>query len=434
MKDIVKEIPNKIDYEKYVLSNGLTVVLVPDKKLLTVLVDMFVKVGSQYEPDNIAGISHFLEHMSFKGTTTHPTNLELIMPLDSVGSSYNAGTGFDMTDYYVMCGHQFIDRAVNFISDIFQNSIFPEVEFEREKGVVLEEIRMYEDMPQSKVEELFFELMYGKQGAGRSIAGSEKTVKGTTRKNMLDYYHKYYGTKNAYLFIGGNFDKKEAKKLISKYFKKAKPGKSFSYPKTRINQKSPRILMFKKDTKETHFILGFHGFPLFNEKNYTLNIIDELLSGGFASRLWQLVREKLGGAYYINSSIESFLDRGIFIVRGGIYSSRAEIILSEIVKEVKSLKEKLISKEELEKVKNYIIGKLFMKMDQPYNLKDYLILPTLYNKPVKTPKQELEKILKITPEDVRKMACKIFTKKNINLAMVTSLEGKEKFLNILNKI
>jgi predicted Zn-dependent peptidase len=285
MKDIIKEIPNKIEYEKYVLNNGLTVVLVPDKKLLTVLVDLYVKVGSQYEPDNIAGISHFLEHMSFKGTTNHPTNLDLILPLDSVGSSYNAGTGFDMTDYYVKCGHQFIERAVNFISDIFQNSIFPKVEFEREKGVVIEEIRMYEDMPQYKVEDVFFKLMYGKQGAGRSIAGDEKTVKHTTRKDMLNYYHKYYGAKNAYLFIGGNFDKKEAKKLINKYFKSTKTSKKFLYPKTEINQKSPRISLFKKDTKETHFILGFHSFPLFDDKNYTLNIIDEVLSGGFASRL-----------------------------------------------------------------------------------------------------------------------------------------------------
>lgn len=293
---------------------------------------------------------------------------------------------------------------------------------------------MYEDMPQSKVEELFFELMYGKQGAGRSIAGSEETVKKTTRKDMLDYYHKYYGAKNAYLFIGGNFDKKEVKKLISKYFNSAKSAKSFAYPKTKISQTEPKVSMFKKDTKETHFILGFHGFPLFDENNYTLNIIDELLSGGFASRLWQLVREKLGGAYYINSSIESFLDRGIFLVRGGIDSSRAEIILSEIIKEIRSLKENLVSKEELEKVKNYIIGKLFMKMDHPYNLKDYLVLPTLYNKKVRTPKEELEKILKITPKDIQKMACKIFTKKNINLAMVTSIEGNNKFKEIINKI
>jgi predicted Zn-dependent peptidase len=147
-----------------------------------------------------------------------------------------------------------------------------------------------------------------------------------------------------------------------------------------------------------------------------------------------LVREKLGGAYYINSSIESFFDRGIFVIKGGIDSSRAELILTEIVKEIKSLKEKLIAKEELEKVKNYIVGKLFMQMDQPYALKNYLTLPTLYNKKVRTPKEELEKILKISVADVQQMANKIFTKENINLAMVTSLEKEKEFKNIINQI
>jgi len=301
MHNIIKQIPNKIEYTKYKLSNGLTVVLVPDKKLLSVLVNLFVKVGSQYEPANISGISHLLEHMSFKGTKTHPTNLELITPLDNIGSSYNAGTGYELTHYFVRCGFQHIDTALNFIGDIFQNSIFPELEFYKEKGVVLEEIHMYEDESQSKVEEVLLNLMYGQQSAGRSIAGSEQTVKSITHQNLLNYYHKYYNAKNAYLFIAGNFERKEVQKLIAKYFNTVKSTHSFVYPKTKILQKHPKLSLFYKDNKETHFILGFHGYPLFNENQYTLILLEKILSGGFTSRLFQLVREKLGGAYYIYS-------------------------------------------------------------------------------------------------------------------------------------
>jgi len=434
MKDTLSCIPNKIEYEKYKLSNGLTVVLVPDKKLTTVMVDMYVKVGSQYESDDIAGISHFLEHMGFKGTTTHPNNMELIMPLDSIGSSYNAGTGHEVTDYYVKCGFQYVETAINFISDIYQNSVFPEAEFEKEKGVILEEIRMYEDLPQYKVEDVYFKALYGEQSAGRSIAGDEKTVKNMTRKDLVKYYQKHYNPKNSFLFIAGNYDKKEVKKLISKYFKGVKKLKESAYPKTKVSQKEARVSIFKKDTAETHFILGFNSFPEFDEKNYTLDLLDTVLSGGFTSRLWQLVREKLGGAYYINSETMTFFDRGSFCIRGGIDSSRAELILTEIVKELRSFKEKLVPAEELEKAKKYLIGKMFMRMDQPYSLRPYLISPTIYGKPVTMPRERLEKKIKVTSLDLQKMAKKIFTKENINLAMVTSLKNEKKFKDIINKI
>ncbi len=434
MDKIIKQIPNKIEYTKYKLLNGLTIVLVPDTKLLSVLVNLYIKVGSQYEPAHISGISHLLEHMSFKGTKNHPTNLELVTPLDNIGSSYNAGTGYELTQYFVRCGFQYIDTALNFISDIFQNSIFPEPEFHKEKGVVLEEIHMYEDESRTKVEDDFLKLIYGNQGAGRSIAGSEQTVKNITHKELLNYYRKYYNAKNAYLFIAGNFDPIQTRKLIAKYFNTAKSTHSFPYPKTKILQKRPKLSLTYKDNKETHFILGFHGYPFFDETNYALHVLETILSGGFTSRLFQLVREKLGGAYYIYSDNWLFFDRGIFIIRGGIDSQRAELIFSEIIKEIKTLKDKPLTNQELQKAKNYIIGKLFIKMDQPYYLYHYLTHPILYNHPIITPRQTIEKITKITPKDIQLLAQKIFRKNNANLAIVSSIKNKSPFNKVLNSL
>jgi len=166
MAEFLKQIPNKIKYEKYTLSNGLPVILIPEKDLLSCHCNLYVRTGTQYETKENNGISHFLEHLLFKGTKQKPTNFDLTKPLDEIGANYNAMTGYEFTSFYVNAGYQFIETAINFLSDVYQNSIFPEAEFQKEKGVILEEIKMYQDNPMTDIEDIFNRVVYGDQPAG----------------------------------------------------------------------------------------------------------------------------------------------------------------------------------------------------------------------------------------------------------------------------
>jgi len=234
LTNYLKQIPDKIEYEQYNLDNGLTVVLAPIKNIFTVNAELFVKVGAQYESKNLNGISHFLEHMSFKGTKNKPNHSLLVKDIDDNGGRQNAGTGHENTSYYAHIGFEYLNYVLEFLSDIFTNCIFPEQEFQKEKGVVIEEIRMYDDQPQSKAGSLMIEALYGDQPAGWNIAGTEENIKKITRNQLINYYHKYYHPKNAVLFVVGNFDKTSTKKLIKKYFSINIKTQKIKFPKVKL--------------------------------------------------------------------------------------------------------------------------------------------------------------------------------------------------------
>ncbi len=434
MAEFLKQIPNKIKYEKYTLSNGLPVILIPEKDLLSCHCNLYVRTGTQYETKENNGISHFLEHLLFKGTKQKPTNFDLTKPLDEIGANYNAMTGYEFTSFYVNAGYQFIETAINFLSDVYQNSIFPEAEFQKEKGVILEEIKMYQDNPMTDIEDIFNRVVYGDQPAGWNIAGTEKNIQHLKREDIIKYYKTYYCARNSFLVISGNFEKKKTKQLVDKYFSNANSGQLYPYPKTKIVRGKPKFIYQQRKTQETHFILGFQTFPYGNRHLYTIDTIDSILSGGFTSRLFQLVREKLGGAYYIHSASYSCFDRGLFIVKGGIKQDQSTLIIKEILREIKSLKQNKVSKEELQKAKNYLLGFQTRNLDQPYSLVHYVIESAMYQKPIETPYQKMKAIFQTTPQDILKIANKIFTKDNINLAIISNLKNKNAFAKLVKNI
>jgi len=280
-------------YIKKVLKNGLRVVIVPMKDNPTVTVLVLVEAGSKYETKEVNGISHFLEHMYFKGTVKRPKAIDISKELDSIGSQYNAFTGQEYTGYYAKSGERHFKTIFDVVSDIYLNSTFPEAEMQKEKGVIIEEINMYEDLPNRHVQDLMMELLYGDQPAGWNIAGSKKNILKMKRDDFVKYKKEHYLPKSTVVIVSGNVTEKTVMGEVEKVFGKIPSGKK--YPKIKVSeiQTKPKALVSFKATDQTHFVLGMRTYDLFSKKNTILSVLAGVLGGGMSSRLFQKLREEM---------------------------------------------------------------------------------------------------------------------------------------------
>lgn len=255
-----------------------------------------------------------------------------------------------------------------------------------------------------------------------------------TRNQMISYYHKYYHPKNAVLFVIGNFDKASTKRLIKKYFSTNIKTQKIKFPKVKMLLDGPRVNIFNKDIKESHFVLGFNAFKEFDKNKPTISIISSLLSSGFNSRLFLNIREKLGGTYYIHSGLYAMYDRGIFELSAGVNNERTEEILSAVIAEIRKLKTEPVSSVELNKVKNRLLSSTLMNFDSPYFASTPIYDAVLYNHKVVSHRQRIDSLMKVTSRDIQKISRQIFSTKNIKLGMLTNGYKAKQFEKIIAKI
>lgn len=412
-------------------SNGLRLLMLPSKESLSFQIKVLVNTGSDFETKSINGISHFLEHMCFKGTKKRPSNLIITKELDQVGGSYNAFTSRERTGYYVIVAKDFKELAIDVVSDIFINSQFPEKEIKKEKGVILEEINMYRDLPPKLIWDLWEQLLYGNQPAGWSILGPEKNIKRFKRKDFLGYFKRQYKSYSTVIATSGNFSQKEIVQLIQKYFKDIRKGKGRKKILTKQKQNKPNVLLQYRKTDQTHLILGVRSYNLFNKKIYPLIVLDAILDGGMSGYLWQLIRENLGAAYYAFSDVEHYTDRGYWAIASGIDNERLEIVLKEILKEWAKLKKEYLTKENLKKAKDFIKGKIALQIENVHQVASMFASQLLLENRIETPQQYLEKINKVTLDDLKKVANELLKTQRLNLALIGPFKNKERLLKLL---
>jgi len=418
-------------FEKIILKNGLRIITVPMKNTETVGVLALIGVGSKYETKDINGISHFLEHMFFKGTKKYPTTLKIAERLDNIGGAYNAFTSKEFTGFWAKVGKKHFDLAIDWISDILFNSKFKEKEIKREKGVIIEEINMYLDSPMSYIEDLWEKLLYGNQPAGWLTIGQKENILKFKRKNFLDYFNKYYLTKNIVICIAGNFDDKKVVQKVEKYFKKIKKGETQEKLETIETQKTPQVLIHYKKTDQTHLCLGAKGYDLFQSKQYAQIILSVILGGKMSSRLFTLIRERKGLCYYIRTSSDSSTDTGYLVTQAGIPHKNVEQVIKLIIREYKKLKIKKITEKELQKAKDYLKGATTLKLESSdYQASFYSFEELLTNK-ILTPEEKFAKLDKVSINDVQKIAQNIFKPEKLNLAIIGPHKNKEKFQSLL---
>ena len=430
-------------FEKTVLKNGLRIITISQKNTKAVTVLVLVGTGSKYERKEINGISHFLEHMYFKGTRKRPSTTAIAETLDKVGGIYNAFTGEEYTGYFAKVASSHFDLALDWVSDIFLNSILPEKEIEKEKGVIIEEINMIYDHPMSYVQTLWPKLLYGDQPAGWDIAGTKETVPKMTREKLIDYMKKQYVAKNTIVSVAGNFNEKLAIDKVKKYFSKIKKMKPITKPKvidasirsastlSRVRrvekQEKPEILLHFRQTDQTHLCLGTRAFNLFHPQRYALDLLTVILGGMMSSRLFIEVRAKLGIAYYINTSSEMNPDTGFLFTQAGLDNKNVEKGIFTILKEYKKISEKKVPGEELKKAKDYLKGKTTLLLESSDAQASFYATQELLEKKILTPEEIFKKIDKVTREDILKVAKEIFKPEKLNLALIGPFKDKDKF-------
>ncbi len=418
-------------FNKKVLSNGLRVITVPMKDNPTVTVLVLVEAGSKYETKKINGLSHFLEHMVFKGTAKRPKAIDISRELDSLGSQYNAFTGQEFTGYYAKSEAKHFKDILDIVSDIYLNSTFPEAEMEKEKGVIIEEINMYEDMPQRHIQDLFSALLYGDQPAGWNIAGTKDVVRGAKRKDFTDYKSNHYVASATTVVVAGHINEKEAIKEIEKKFSSISKSKKHPKIKTKEKQKKPEILVKYKKTDQTHFVLGVRTYDTYDKKNATLSVIASILAGGMSSRLFQKLREEMGVGYYVRAYNDTYTDHGFLEVSAGVDNKRIKEVIKAVLVELKKLKTELVSEHELRKIKDFIVGNLNLELESSDDIANFYGGQEILRKPILKPAEVAEKIRKVTAKDIQKISKEIFQNKKLNMALIGPFKHKAEFVKVL---
>lgn len=408
-------------FKKIRLKNGLRILFVPEKRTQTLTFLIMVKTGSKYEKKDEKGISHFLEHMCFKGTRKRRTPIEISEILDRVGGIYNASTSQELTCYWCKVKENFWNLALDWISDIFLNSTIPEEELEKEKGVILEELRMRKDHPMIFIEDLWYKLLYKDQPAGWMVIGEEKTIREMTREKILNYRNEQYRADNTILVVAGNFDEKKVKRKAEKYFKKLKAKKGRSEPEVLEEQKKPEILVEKRNVDQSHIILGFRGVNLFSRERYTQEILATILGGMMSSRLFVKIREKMGIAYYISTISEENPQTGFLATRAGLKTEKLFEGIKEILKEFKKIIKEGPDKEELKKAKENLKGKMAILLETSDAKATFYGTQEILEGEILTPKEVFKKIDSVSKNDILNYARKHFRPESLNLAVISPI-------------
>ena len=411
-------------FEQYILKNKVKVILVPQQNAHSVTVLVVFPVGSRYETAKMSGVSHYIEHLMFKGTTKRPNTLILTREIDRLGAEYNAFTAKEHTGYYIKADSKFIATSLDILSDMLFNSLFDKKEMEREKTVIVEELRMYKDNPIMNVENIFEQMMY-QAPLGRDIGGTEKTVMSFNRADVLEFKHKYYDPANTTIVVAGDISE-STKELLEKYFgaeaNKHAPFKHFQPAVFGTEAKAKRIFVEKKKTDQVQLMLGFPGFAYDAEANVILGVLNTILGGSMSSRLFIQVRERRGLAYSIHSGSENFRDTGYAYVRVGLDAKNVNKAIAVIKQEIAKIKTKGITDQELSDAKTHARGRITLSMENSSAEASWYAGQSLFLKQIETPEEKLQKIDQVTKEQIKNLAKKVFNMKKMRISIIGDLE------------
>lgn len=406
-------------FETHTLKNGLRVILAPIEGSESVTVMVMSGTGSRFETEKENGMAHFLEHMVFKGTHKRKNAKVIAEELDRVGGQFNAFTSKDHTAYYAKVDKRHFSVAFDVVSDIFLNPTFPKGEIERERGTVIEEINMYEDMPIRSVLDEFDKTIFGAATPlGRTILGPKKNISTFSRAEFVSYFNRNYVARNSALCISGAFSKTKALREAQKMFGAMRTGDVPQHEVHLVEQKTARVHVKYKKTDQTHLVLGVPAYPMHHKHEVVLRIIAAILGGGMSSRLFTEVRERRGLAYYVRADSDRYDDVGTFHMRAGVANEKLEEALTTILKEASKLKKKKVDAQELRKAKEYIKGTVALSLDTSDAVAEY----SGYCELVRGKCVDLTSFYKavdsVTATQVQKVAQDIFVSHHLNLAVV----------------
>ncbi|PIR89622.1 MAG: hypothetical protein COU07_01895 [Candidatus Harrisonbacteria bacterium CG10_big_fil_rev_8_21_14_0_10_40_38] len=405
-------------FERFKLPNGMRVIFVPEPQNVATTILVLVEAGSKYETKDLNGLSHFLEHMCFKGTEERPKAIDISGELDGLGAEYNAFTSQEYTGYYVKVAANKSEQALDIISDLYMNPVFDATEIEKEKGVIIEELNMYEDMPHRKVHDLLMEALYGDQPAGWDIGGRKEVIKKITRDDFLKYRGEHYVASATAIVVAGAFDSNLFKKKIEGNFEKLTKGKKVGKVATSEKQSKPIIKTQYKKSDQTHLVIACRAFDTYDDRRFALEVLSDILGGGMSSRLFQRVREELGAAYYVRSEVNLFTDHGYLGIAAGVDHKKFSIVVSAILDELKKLAKESVSEAELKRAKDHLVGRLMLGLETSDALATYFGGQEILKQKIVSPKDIIRHVNQVKSSDILVIAREFFVNSKLALSVI----------------
>ncbi|MFH1233274.1 MAG: pitrilysin family protein [Patescibacteria group bacterium] len=418
------------------LINGLELITAPLTGTKTVTALIVFGAGSRYETKKNNGISHFLEHMFFKGTEKRPNTLAIAGELDSIGGEYNAWTDKEITGFWVKVEASQLSLAMEILSDIILNSLFPVKEIEQEKKVIIEEFNMRLDNPLFYIDDLFEQCVYRDTAFGRDTIGSKKNIIGFKRNDYVNYFYSQYKTSNAVVCLSGKIPVNSAA-LVKKFFQKMIKGQTKGCEAVVDQQQRPNVKLFFKKTDQAHLSLGARAYPFGHKREIALNILAVLLGGTMSSRLFIELREKRGLAYYVRTQSEFYTDSGYLTTNAGVPLTKIEDAIKIILAEYKKLIVQPVAKNELIRIKQCIIGRTALQLESSDDLAIWYAHQAITFKQQKSkqnilsPDDYYKKIRQVNAEEIMNVAREIFVENRLNLAVIGPFAGEEKIVKLL---
>ncbi len=422
------------------LANGLTLLRVPMAGVESVTSVVMVGAGSRYEQSEDWGVAHFLEHMVFKGTKKYPNNKILSETVDGVGAVFNAFTSEEMTAFYLRSAASDLDLMLDVLSQLTTQALIETAEINRERGVILEEKHMYEDVPSSFNAQEFNKMVYAGSGLGHDIVGTQKSITNITRKNFLRFINKWYRPENMLIVVAGKASKVNDKNLSKKIERlwqfgkfsgkvgeqKKQWEKEFKYGK--------KLNFIDRDTEQSHFVLAWPALNRFDERDQVLSVLQTILGGNMSSRLFSEVRERRGLCYYVHSTSEAFCDCGSFGAAAGINPDKLEEAVKVTVNEFIQIAEqkKPITATELNKAKNYLVGQLTLGAESVFNLALNYGMQYLFEQRIRTVSEQIARIKAVTLDQVHELAKEIIVPGQLRFGAIGKISDKQK--NTIEKL
>ncbi|MFC2011445.1 M16 family metallopeptidase [Chloroflexota bacterium] len=418
--------------KKTTLNNGLRLITTTMPHTHSVSISFFMGVGSRYETEAQAGISHFIEHLCFKGTQKRATAKEISTAIEGVGGMINAGTDRELTVYWAKVAQPHFALALDVLVDMLLHSKFDSIDIERERQVIIEEIHMTKDSPSQQVNMLIDELLWPGHPLGRDIAGSKKSVSAITREMMLDYLQSQYLPDNVVIAIAGNIQHQEAVAAVSQAVAnwtslRARPA-YLAYQE----QPNPRLQIERRDTEQAHLCIALPGLSLFHPQRFTLDLLNVILGEGMSSRLFSEIRDKLGLAYSINSYVDHCLDSGAVTIHAGVEPKNLPVVIKAILEQLLQLKEP-VPESELSKAKELTKGRLLLRMEDTRSVASWVGGQEILTGRILTVDQVVSIIDAITADELKQLAQELLVGDRLRLAVVGPV-GKDEPLEELLKL
>lgn len=418
-------------YLKKELANHLRVVTIPMPGVSSATVLVLIGAGGRYETREKIGLSHFLEHMIFKGTKKRPSAFAISSLVDSVGGENNAFTDKSLTGFYIKVRSDKLSLACDILSDTLQNSLFLPEEIARERGTIIEEINMYEDTPMYKIDDVFYQLLYAGHPLGWSVAGTKETVSRITRADFEDYTRKFYQGKDMVLAVAGKVTPEQAAKLAEEFFAGIVVGEKSGPVAFTAKQNQAKVQIESKKTDQAHLYLGFPAFSFFDPDKTVLNVLSAILGGGMSSRLFIQVRERRGLAYYVSSVTDYFAETGLIAARAGLNTQKIAEAIKVILEEFEKIKTGDVSEEELVKAKEFLKGRTTLSLENSRAVAAWYGEKELLEGKLETPAEVFAKVDAVALEDIVRVAKRVFVPEKRNLAIIGPYKSEDKFLRLI---